>query len=154
MGVNESIIQKDKSRISAPQQGSFANVAHIGYLAENGRTSTEVDPSFLTLTTQLCDMGVDESILQNKDSQKFMSEFVRTYQSESTPSSSTANGTRAAAAAKKPPPPVPRYKGSKQPPPLPSRKTSPLPASPLAPPQSSSPEDEDVGYYDYCHTPV
>ena len=148
-GSGKSKTKIDKSRISAPQKGSFVHVAHMGYNAKKGFTSTGLDSSWLNLITQLNDVGVDESILQDRDNQKFIRDFVQTYQSESTSSSSTTNDTKAAAA-KKAPPPAPRYKGSKQPPPPPSRKTNPLPA----PPRSSSPEDENVGYYDYCNTPA
>ena len=112
MGVNESIIQEDKSRISTPQPGSFTHIAHIGYDAEKGFTSTGVDSSWLTLITQLRDLGVNKSILQDRDNQKFIRDFVQTYQSESMSLSSTTNVTKAAAA-KKAPPLAPWYKGSK-----------------------------------------
>ena len=119
-GPRKSKTKIDKSKISAPEQGQFVNIAHMGYNAEKGFTSTGVDSSWLTLITQLRDLGVDESILQDRDNQRFMRDFVQTYQSESTSSSSTTNGTKAVAAKKKALPPAPQAKGSKQLPPPPS----------------------------------
>ena len=59
----------------------------MGDDSEKGFTSSGIDSSWLTVVTQLRDMGVDESILQDKDNQKFMKDFVRNYQSESTSTS-------------------------------------------------------------------
>ena len=67
----------DKSRISAP--------AYMGYDSEKGFTASGIDSSWLTVITQLRDMGVDESIIQ--DNQQFIRDFVRDYQSEGTSAS-------------------------------------------------------------------
>ena len=75
-GKSKTKTKVDKSKISAPQKGSFVHVAHMGYNAKKGFTCTGLDSSWLKLVTQLSGVGVDESILQDKDSQKFMMDFV------------------------------------------------------------------------------
>ncbi|KAI0700298.1 hypothetical protein BC835DRAFT_1451484 [Cytidiella melzeri] len=63
----------DKSLISAPS--SFKHIAHMGYDAESGFTSTNVDPSWQALLTSLESMGVDkETAAKEMD---FIKEFVR-----------------------------------------------------------------------------
>ena len=56
----------------------------MGDNAENGFTSNGVD-------TQLHDMGVDESGLQEKDDERFMRDFVQNYHSETVDASSMTN---------------------------------------------------------------
>ncbi|THG93258.1 hypothetical protein EW026_g7936 [Hermanssonia centrifuga] len=65
----------DKSMISGPTQGSFIHVAHMGYDAERGFTSSNVDPSWQALLTSLETQGVEREILE-KD-MDFIKSFVR-----------------------------------------------------------------------------
>ena len=49
--------------ISGPTQGSFIHVAHMGYDADKGFTSTGVDPSWDALLKSLEAHGVDQSMI-------------------------------------------------------------------------------------------
>src|SRR5216683_1390844 len=65
----------DKSRISAPKAGSFVHVAHMGFDAEKGFTSTGVDPSWIAFLGDLQSHGIDEAVIaENMD---FIKSFVR-----------------------------------------------------------------------------
>ena len=99
--------RKAKSLISAPTAGSFVHVAHMGYDAEKGFTSSGVDPSWLAFLRDLQAHGVSEAdIAQNMD---FIKSFVRDAQkSELTPMVE--------------PPPAPR-RALRMPSPTPSRGT-------------------------------
>ncbi|EIN07224.1 WH1-domain-containing protein, partial [Punctularia strigosozonata HHB-11173 SS5] len=131
----------DKSMISGPIQGSYIHVAHMGYDSDKGFTSSNVDPSWLTLLNQLESMGVDKSVIE-KD-MDFIKNFMR-----------DAQKAQPAPAEKKkpPPPPVPRRgthahhesagsTAAAPPPPPPSRShAAPRPPSrPPAPPTRSGP---------------
>ncbi|KAH9177699.1 hypothetical protein EDB89DRAFT_1933996 [Lactarius sanguifluus] len=88
----------DKSRISAPAVGSFVHVAHMGYDAEKGFTSSGVDPSWMAFLGDLQSHGIDEAVIaENMD---FIKSFVR----EAQKSDGAAGGPRK----KPPPPPAPR----------------------------------------------
>ncbi|KAI0761866.1 hypothetical protein BC629DRAFT_987277 [Irpex lacteus] len=124
----------DKSLISGPT--GFKHVAHMGYDADKGFTSTNVDPSWEALLTSLESMGIDkETAANNMD---FIKGFVRDAQ---------ANGVPAAAGGGKkkvpPPPPAPRRGHGQQDsysaaPPSPAPPPPPAPPS-RAPPRSSAP---------------
>ncbi|KAH9923513.1 uncharacterized protein B0H18DRAFT_836207, partial [Fomitopsis serialis] len=88
----------DKSMISGPTAGSFKHVAHMGYDAEKGFTSTNVDPSWTSFLQQLESQGIArEMIDSNMD---FIKDFVRDAQKAPPPAPSAKK--------KPPPPPAPR----------------------------------------------
>ncbi|THH29907.1 hypothetical protein EUX98_g4278, partial [Antrodiella citrinella] len=128
----------DKSMISGPTSGSFIHVAHMGYDADKGFTSTNVDPSWQSILNGLQDHGVDSAILA-KD-QDFIKDFIRNAQSQ-----------EAAAPKKKPPPPpAPRRHAQTDsgsipstpvmpPPPPPNRAPPPRAVRPSAPPSPAPP---------------
>lgn len=123
----------DKSRISGPVQGSYIHVAHMGYDNEKGFSSSNVDPSWLSLMGNLENMGIDRSLLEREE--KFIKTFVR--DAQNAPS----------APGPPPPPPAPKRKGP--PPPAPPRRKggdefvaappTPPPAPPPAPPRGPPP---------------
>ncbi|KAI9441319.1 hypothetical protein H4582DRAFT_1810781 [Lactarius indigo] len=93
----------DKSRISAPTVGSFVHVAHMGYDAEKGFTSSGVDPSWMAFLGDLRSHGIDEAVIaENMD---FIKSFVRDAQKIAPPAP--------------PPPPPPPVGGGVPPPPPP-----------------------------------
>ncbi|KZT25883.1 WH1-domain-containing protein, partial [Neolentinus lepideus HHB14362 ss-1] len=102
----------DKSMISGPTHGSFIHVAHMGYDAEKGFTSTNVDPSWMAFLDQLQSMGVDRNVIEHD--MEFIQKFVRNAQKE----------TAAA----------PKEKKKAPPPPAPRRNVHAQPEAPSAPP--------------------
>ncbi|TFK50452.1 WH1-domain-containing protein, partial [Heliocybe sulcata] len=102
----------DKSMISGPTQGSFIHVAHMGYDDQNGFTSTNVDPSWMSFLDQLQSMGIDRNVIEND--MDFIQKFVRDAQKE----------TAAA----------PKEKKKAPPPPAPRRNVHAQPEAPAAPP--------------------
>ncbi|KAJ3859873.1 hypothetical protein EV359DRAFT_25422, partial [Lentinula novae-zelandiae] len=54
----------DKSLISAPTQ--FKHVAHMGYDADNGFTSRNVDPSWTTIVGNLEEKGIDKETIEKE----------------------------------------------------------------------------------------
>ncbi|EIW55680.1 WH1-domain-containing protein, partial [Trametes versicolor FP-101664 SS1] len=89
----------DKAMISGPAAGSFKHVAHMGYDADTGFTSTNVDPSWEAFLGNLEGQGVSREVLmQNMD---FIKDFVRDAQkAEAKPAAGANSGVK-----KKPPPP-------------------------------------------------
>ncbi|KAI0057123.1 PH domain-like protein, partial [Artomyces pyxidatus] len=88
----------DKSLISAPEKGSFIHVAHMGYDANSGFTSTNVDPSWTAFLGDLQGHGISSDVIEgNMD---FIKDFLRDAQ----------KGQKGPEPAKKkaPPPPAPR----------------------------------------------
>ncbi|KAF8066732.1 hypothetical protein FPV67DRAFT_1367468, partial [Lyophyllum atratum] len=67
----------DKSLISGPTAGSFVHLGHMGYDAEQGFTSTGVDPSWTALLGSLEGSGISKEVLA-KD-MEFIKDFVRQY---------------------------------------------------------------------------
>ena len=65
----------DKSLISAPRAGSFVHVAHMGYDAEKGFTSSGVDPSWLAFLGDPQRHGVSEAVIE--ENMDFIKSFVR-----------------------------------------------------------------------------
>ncbi|KDQ53834.1 hypothetical protein JAAARDRAFT_136440, partial [Jaapia argillacea MUCL 33604] len=65
----------DKSMISGPTAGSFIHVAHMGYDADKGFTSTNVDPSWMAFLDGLASHGIDKSLIENN--MDFIKDFVR-----------------------------------------------------------------------------
>ncbi|KAI0717345.1 hypothetical protein C8T65DRAFT_528570, partial [Cerioporus squamosus] len=91
----------DKSMISGPTVGSFKHVAHMGYDAEKGFTSTNVDPSWEAFLTNLEGQGVSRDVLmQNMD---FIKDFVRDAQKADAKPAAPGSAKK-----KPPPPPAPR----------------------------------------------
>ncbi|KAI0674339.1 hypothetical protein C8Q78DRAFT_929572, partial [Trametes maxima] len=87
----------DKSMISGPTAGSFKHVAHMGYDADKGFTSTNVDPSWEAFLGNLEGQGISRDVLeQNLD---FIKDFVRDAQK-----AESGGGAKK----KPPPPPAPR----------------------------------------------
>ncbi|OAX43455.1 WH1-domain-containing protein, partial [Rhizopogon vinicolor AM-OR11-026] len=84
----------DKSMISGPTAGSFVHVAHMGYDAEKGFTTTNVDPSWSAFLTDLEGHGVSREVIENDA--EFIKRFMRDAQNE---------------LVKKKPPPPPARKG-------------------------------------------
>ena len=100
--------------ISGPTAGSFKHVAHMGYDAEKGFTSTNVDPTWTNFIQQLEGQGVARELIeQNMD---FIKDFVRDAQ-------------------KNAPAPPPAKKKAPPPPAPPRAHFAPgAPAAPRAPP--------------------
>ncbi|KAJ4475012.1 hypothetical protein J3R30DRAFT_3224134, partial [Lentinula aciculospora] len=67
----------DKSLISAPTQGSFKHVAHMGYDADKGFTSRNVDPSWTTIVGNLEEKGVDREIIERD--MEFIRDYLKTH---------------------------------------------------------------------------
>ncbi|KAI0254505.1 hypothetical protein BJV78DRAFT_1113135, partial [Lactifluus subvellereus] len=115
----------DKSLISAPKTGSFVHVAHMGYDAEKGFTSSGVDPSWLALLDGLQAHGLDEAVIaENMD---FIKSFVRDAQKSG---AATNGGPKK----KPPPPPAPRRNMHAQQDSTVSVTATPPPAPPPPPP--------------------
>ncbi|PWN48801.1 WH1-domain-containing protein [Violaceomyces palustris] len=113
----------DKSMISAPS--GFQHVAHMGFTAEHGFSSENVDPSWQALLDQLSSMGVSERDIRKNEG--FIKDFV-----------GKRGGPKSippAPKAKKVPPPAPTSK-RKAPPPPPAPRTRP--GSSVAPPPAST----------------
>jgi Wiskott-Aldrich syndrome protein len=68
----------DKSLISAPS--GFHHVAHMGYDAEGGFTSTGLDPSWQALLENLGQYGVSKNDLQGNED--FIRGFVEEYRAQ------------------------------------------------------------------------
>ena len=131
----------DKSMISGPTAGSFRHVAHMGYDAEKGFISDNVDPSWQAILNSLEAQGVDRSVIA-KD-MDFIKGYMRDAQAQAQAQAAAGGGQKPP----KPPPPAPRHKGQDSisassptpprapaPPPPPSRGHPP----PRAPPARSS----------------
>lgn len=106
----------DKSMIGAPS--GFKHVAHMGFSAEHGFSSENVDPTWQALLEQLGNLGISEKDIRQNES--FIKDFV-----------GKRGGPGAAAAAAKPTPPA-APKAKKVPPPAPTskRKAPPPPPAP------------------------
>ncbi|KAJ3737262.1 hypothetical protein DFJ43DRAFT_968709, partial [Lentinula guzmanii] len=63
----------DKSQISAPTQGSFKHIAHMGYDAEKGFTSRNVDSSWSDFLGNLEEKGIDKELIERE------MDFIRDY---------------------------------------------------------------------------
>ncbi|KAH9965310.1 hypothetical protein BC827DRAFT_1355591 [Russula dissimulans] len=120
----------DKSLISAPTAGSFIHVAHMGYDAEKGFTSSGVDPSWMAFLNDLERHGIDEAVIaENMD---FIKSFVRDAQkSEAAPNGESKK--------KKPPPPAPRRAVHTRQDSSSLTATPPPPAPPPLPPSRGTP---------------
>ncbi|KZT70593.1 WH1-domain-containing protein [Daedalea quercina L-15889] len=117
----------DKSMISGPTAGSFKHVAHMGYDAEKGFTSTNVDPTWTNFLQQLEGQGLSRDMIeQNMD---FIKDFVRDAQKSPPPAVPAARK-------KPPPPPAPRRGGYAPAPESPTAPPTPPPAPPSRPPPS------------------
>ncbi|KAJ3997593.1 hypothetical protein F5050DRAFT_1569054 [Lentinula boryana] len=106
----------DKSQISAPTQGSFKHIAHMGYDADKGFTSRNVDSSWSDLLGNLEEKGIDKELIERE------MDFIRDYKKEKVG---------------KPPPPPSR--GGAPPPPPPPRGGPPPPPPPPPPASSGVP---------------
>ncbi|KAI0072482.1 WH1-domain-containing protein, partial [Panus rudis PR-1116 ss-1] len=91
----------DKSMISGPTAGSFKHVAHMGYDAEKGFVSTNVDPSWQQLLAGLEESGVDRHLIE--ENMDFIKNFVRSAQNDQ-----PGQGGGGQRKSKPPPPPAPR----------------------------------------------
>ncbi|KAI0717932.1 hypothetical protein C8Q72DRAFT_983114, partial [Fomitopsis betulina] len=65
----------DKSMISGPTVGSFKHVAHMGYDAEKGFTSNNVDPTWTNFLQQLESQGIARELIDRD--MDFIKDFVR-----------------------------------------------------------------------------
>ncbi|KAG1764267.1 hypothetical protein EV702DRAFT_923998, partial [Suillus placidus] len=90
----------DKSMISGPTTGSFVHVAHMGVDTEKGFTSSNIDPSWISILNELEGSGVSREVI-DKD-MDFIKGFIRDAQ-------------KPAIKKKAPPPlPAPRNRGHAQ----------------------------------------
>lgn len=127
----------DKSMIGAPS--GFKHVAHMGFSAEHGFSSENVDPTWQALLEQLGSLGISEKDIRQNES--FIKDFVG---KRGGPGAAAKPKPPAAPKAKKVPPPAPTSK-RKAPPPPPaprSRHTataSTASASSVAPPPPPPP---------------
>jgi len=120
----------NKSMISHPKEGGFVHVAHMGYNADSGFTSTGVDPSWTALLESLHGYLGKEVVADDMD---FIKDFIRNY------SERQQNRSLAAPRRKLPPPPPKRIELT-PPPSLPTAGTQP---SSVAPRRPISPVVED-----------
>ncbi|KAI0087205.1 hypothetical protein BDY19DRAFT_856489, partial [Irpex rosettiformis] len=90
----------DKSLISGPT--GFKHVAHMGYDAEKGFTSTNVDPSWQALLSSLEEFGIDKETAASN--MEFIKDFVRDAQKNGPPPLPAGGGKKKVP----PPPPVSR----------------------------------------------
>ncbi|KAJ3753703.1 hypothetical protein EV360DRAFT_53006 [Lentinula raphanica] len=118
----------DKASISAPTQGSFKHVAHMGYDADKGFTSRNVDPSWTTLLGNLEEKGFDQAMLERE--MEFIKDFVKKNQGNLEPQKEEKKSK--APKPSKPPPPPSRGAPPPPPPPPPPPGGSGPPAAPSA----------------------
>ncbi|TKY89830.1 hypothetical protein EX895_001127 [Sporisorium graminicola] len=134
----------DKSMIGAPS--GFKHVAHMGFSAEHGFSSENVDPTWQALLEQLGNLGISEKDIRQNES--FIKDFVG---KRGGPGSAAAKpAPPAAPKAKKVPPPAPTSK-RKAPPPPPAPRSrhaataSTASASSAAPPPPPPPPRSGAG---------
>ncbi|GJN93312.1 hypothetical protein Rhopal_006359-T1 [Rhodotorula paludigena] len=144
----------DKSMIGAPS--GFSHVAHMGFDAEQGFSTRNIDPSWERLFQQLEGQGISRA--QIEQNEHFIRNFVEGSGGPSAappPSAAAPPPARggppgrapprpappsASAGAKRVPPPAPPSRGGgahavkRKPPPPPSRGSAPPPPPPPAPP--------------------
>ena len=123
----------NKSMISHPKEGAFVHVAHMGYNADSGFTSTGVDPSWTALLESLHGYLGKEVVADDMD---FIKDFIRNY------SERQQNRSLAAPRRKLPPPPPKRIKLTPPPSP-PEARTQPPQVAPHRP-VSPVVEDEQL----------
>ncbi|CDR99092.1 related to Neural Wiskott-Aldrich syndrome protein [Sporisorium scitamineum] len=104
----------DKSMIGAPS--GFKHVAHMGFSAEHGFSSENVDPTWQALLEQLGNLGISEKDIRQNES--FIKDFVG------------KRGGPGAATAKPAPPAAPKAKKVLPPAPTSKRKAPPPPPAP------------------------
>uniref|UniRef100_V5EUM5 Actin regulatory protein n=1 Tax=Kalmanozyma brasiliensis (strain GHG001) TaxID=1365824 RepID=V5EUM5_KALBG len=127
----------DKSMIGAPS--GFKHVAHMGFSAEHGFSSENVDPTWQALLEQLGSLGISEKDIRQNES--FIKDFVG---KRGGPGAAAKPAAPAAPKAKKVPPPAPTSK-RKAPPPPPAPRSrhaataSTASASSVAPPPPPPP---------------
>ncbi|EPQ31071.1 uncharacterized protein PFL1_01260 [Pseudozyma flocculosa PF-1] len=127
----------DKSMIGAPS--GFKHVAHMGFTAEHGFSSENVDPSWQALLDQLGSMGVSEKDIRKNEN--FIKDFVG---KRGGPGAAAKPAPPSQPKAKKVPPPAPTSKRKAPPPPPAPRSragnastastSSPAPPPPPPPP--------------------
>ena len=100
----------DKSMIGAPS--GFKHVAHMGFSAEHGFSSENVDPTWQALLEQLGSLGISEKDIRQNES--FIKDFVG---KRGGPGAAAKPTPPAAPKAKKVPPPAPTSKRKAPPPP-------------------------------------
>ncbi|SPO46766.1 related to Neural Wiskott-Aldrich syndrome protein [Moesziomyces antarcticus] len=100
----------DKSMIGAPS--GFKHVAHMGFSAEHGFSSENVDPTWQALLEQLGSLGISEKDIRQNES--FIKDFVG---KRGGPGAAAKPAPPAAPKAKKVPPPAPTSKRKAPPPP-------------------------------------
>ncbi|EST06883.2 WH1/EVH1 [Kalmanozyma brasiliensis GHG001] len=133
----------DKSMIGAPS--GFKHVAHMGFSAEHGFSSENVDPTWQALLEQLGSLGISEKDIRQNES--FIKDFVG---KRGGPGAAAKPAAPAAPKAKKVPPPAPTSK-RKAPPPPPAPRSrhaataSTASASSVAPPPPPPPPRSGAG---------
>ncbi|KXN66161.1 hypothetical protein CONCODRAFT_80577 [Conidiobolus coronatus NRRL 28638] len=133
-------VKIDKSLIGKPLD--FKHLGHIGYDADKGFSANHVDPEWQKLFEQLGYHGISQDALQDKETMKFVMDFVQknggidkvtsqaAAKQQSTQSQRPLNGAQS----------TPSKIGSKPPPPPPARKTrTPIQSSAPSPPPPPPP---------------
>ncbi|GAC95855.1 hypothetical protein PHSY_003432 [Pseudozyma hubeiensis SY62] len=121
----------DKSMIGAPS--GFKHVAHMGFSAEHGFSSENVDPTWQALLEQLGSLGISEKDIRQNES--FIKDFVG---KRGGPGAMSKPAPPAAPKAKKVPPPAPTSK-RKAPPPPPAPRSRHAAAASTASASSAAP---------------
>ncbi|KAJ9473854.1 Proline-rich protein LAS17 [Pseudozyma hubeiensis] len=121
----------DKSMIGAPS--GFKHVAHMGFSAEHGFSSENVDPTWQALLEQLGSLGISEKDIRQNES--FIKDFVG---KRGGPGATSKPAPPAAPKAKKVPPPAPTSK-RKAPPPPPAPRSRHAAAASTASASSAAP---------------
>ncbi|KAK9728722.1 hypothetical protein K7432_000868 [Basidiobolus ranarum] len=119
----------DKSMISGPSD--FRHVGHIGFDPETGFSTENIDPEWMKLFDKLGQLGVSKEQLQDKETQKFIYEYVQARGGPDNPADNHSSGTSNNQKNIPPPPPVSR---NQAPPPPPSRGAKGAPPPPPPPP--------------------
>lgn len=114
----------DKSMIGAPS--NFEHIGHIGWSAEGGFDSRNIDPSWTSLFDQLGSLGISQKDIQ--ENADFIQKYVKQH--------GGIDKKPEAPEAKKVPPAPPASK-SRRPPPPPPPSRGPSKSSAVAPPPTS-----------------
>ncbi|KAJ4476291.1 hypothetical protein C8R41DRAFT_897235 [Lentinula lateritia] len=120
----------DKSLISAPTQ--FKHIAHMGYDADKGFTSRNVDPSWTTIVGNLEEKGIDKETIEKEI--KIIRDYYKIHP-EALAEAEKKEQKKKLATTKPPPPPS---RGGAPPPPPPPRGGGSRNSAPPPPPPPPS----------------
>ncbi|ORX89741.1 WH1-domain-containing protein [Basidiobolus meristosporus CBS 931.73] len=131
----------DKSMISGPSD--FRHIGHIGFDPETGFSTENIDPEWIKLFDKLGQLGVSKEQLQDKDTQKFIYDYVQARGGpeagqKAPPPPAPSRGAKSGPPPPPPPPPVAPSGGAPPPPPPPPPPTSAGAPPPPPPPPAAN----------------